>query len=276
MAKYFELINDNQNIVIDDAFKTPKFLYKADILTGSTARPSGGVMTAMNTWVYQYERHVFRTALTLRGLGFDYDDTPENMQIVSKCLMVFGRSNGGDAYRVTAYVRENTAGEGYELAVAAVSDTPNYPITICLYTTAEMLPSKLGLLVYNANQELVFDALKGYLQHVGILNGGVSVGGSVAATYTITIPEEMNEEHLFVSQRSSLPYYSAYRIHSKGVSYGYTYYRPVITFPMPNTMVVRLVAQRNVSGSSGSVRYNGFFENVIYCPYPKGFYTGDQ
>ncbi|MFW1749137.1 hypothetical protein ACG9XW_23550, partial [Acinetobacter guillouiae] len=58
--------------------------------------------------------------------------------------------------------------------------------TVVSYTIAKMMPSALGLIVYNAEGLLVFDALKGYLQLAGIMTGGVYTYTNPAATYTIT------------------------------------------------------------------------------------------
>ena len=115
-----------------------------------------------------------------------------------------------------------------------------------------------------------------FVQHVGTLNGNVNVGAnvSVAATFTVTTPPNLNQQHLYISQRSTLPFYAAYRISSGGVSYASTIYRPVSTFTNATTLRVQLIAQRNVSGSNSAQSYSGFFENVIYCPFESDIYTG--
>lgn len=270
MAKYFELLNDNQNVVVDDQFHTPKFLIKTDITTGSDLY-TGNYKIDANTWKYQAKTTVIARGDTLRDLGFDYDDS--DFLLVMSRLLVFAQSSSGEPFRVEPEIwRASDTGQMI-LGVDAVADVANTAITICLYTTAKMLPSRLGMLVYNENGEVVFDALKGYLQHVGILNGGVVVGQTVAATYQIDIPEGMLSEHLFISMRSALPYYAAYRIQST-VTYAYTYYYPVMTFPTLTSMQVQLIQQRSVNGSTNATRYNHYFENVIYCPYPKDIYTG--
>ena len=271
MAKYFELHNTNSRVIVDDQFNTPKFLFKKDVYTSSTPNTSQYKVDAQ-TFAYEYSRTIIAEADTLRGLGFDYPD--DDVQIVRTRLMVFARTSAGQPYLVLPRLVKDSVSGKWQLGVSATADSPNVPITVCMYTTAKMLPSKLGLLVYNSSGELVFDALKGYLQHVGILNGGVRVGNAIAATYTTTIPSGMSSDNLFISMRSALPYYAAYRISSSGVSYAYTYYYPIMTFPTPTTMQVQLVQQRNVPGDNSATRYEHYFENVIYCPYPKDVYTG--
>ena len=133
------------------------------------------------------------------------------------------------------------------------------------------------MLVYNAQQELVFDALKGYLQHVGTLHGGVRVGAGVgvAATYTLALPATVNQQHfIYFPAFHPFHFYAAYRISSSGVSYASTHYRPVLSFPNATTLQVQLVAQRNVSGYTNHNLTQVFFENIIYCPYEHDVYTG--
>ena len=276
MVKYFEVRNDNHNIVIDDQFITPKFLIKRTVLTSSTLKPYARYITPTNEWLYQSERSFLAHATTLRGLGFDYDSTEAGLLEVRRRLMVFARNDNNAAFRAFPIIEYSQVRARYELLVSVVADVPSIPIHICMYTTAKMTPSKLGMLVYNDKKELVFDALKGYLQHVGTLNGNVNVGAnvSVAATFTVTTPPNLNQQHLYISQRSTLPFYAAYRISSKGVSYASTIYRPVSTFTDATTLRVQLIAQRNVRGSNAAQSYSGFFENVIYCPFESGIYTG--
>lgn len=276
MAKYFEVRNDNHNIVIDDQFLTPKFLIKRTVMTGSTLKPPSRYITPTSAWLYSSETHLLAHASTLRGLGFDYDSTEEGLLEVRRRLMVFARNDNNEAFRAFTVIEYSQTRARYELSVSVVADVPNIPIHTCMYTTAKMTPSKLGMLVYNDKKELVFDALKGYLQHVGTLNGSVNVGAnvSIAATFTVTTPPNLNQQHLYISQRSMLPFYAAYRIRSGGVSYASTVYRPVVSFPNATTLQVQLVAQRNVSGNNASQSYSGFFENVIYCPYAHDVYTG--
>ena len=270
MAKYFELRNENRNVIVDDQFSTPKFLYKFDLITSSAPNPNP-IKVDASYFDYAYERTPFAQAATLRGLGFDYDDS--EAQIVRSRLMAFVRTESNVAFSVTPVLRLNEAGM-WEICITAGADAPSVKLTICVYTTAKMLPSKRGLLVYSPTGELIFDALKGYLQHVAILTGNVNVGNAVAATYTTTVPSGMSASNLFISMRSALPYYAAYRISSSGVSYAYTYYYPRMTFPNATTMQVQLIQQRNVPGNNSATKYQGYFENVIYCPYPKGIYTG--
>ena len=276
MVKYFEIRNDNVNVVIDDKFVTPKFLIKKQVFTSSTLKPASNYRTPTNEWAYNYQQHILAFGPSLRALGFDYPDTEAGLTEVRRRLMVFARNDNNEAFRALTFIRYDNTSARYELGVSVVADTPNSPIQLCLYTTAKMTPSKLGMLVYNAQQELVFDALKGYLQHVGTLHGGVRVGAGVgvAATYTLALPATVNQQHLYISQRSSLPFYAAYRISSSGVSYASTHYRPVLSFPNATTLQVQLVAQRNVSGNNQSQSYSGFFENIIYCPYEHDVYTG--
>lgn len=271
MARYFEQINDNFNVVVDDQFNTAKFLIKSDITAGNVVNTSG-IYIDGGTFTYYGKANVLAEGDSLRDLGFDYDDADVNL--AASRLMLFVRTDTNYPYRVNANLNRNATTGKMTLSVLATSDLANCPMTICLYTTAKMLPSKLGLLVYNEQQELVFDALKGHLQNVGILNGGVSVGNAVAATYDINVPIGLTSDNLFISMRSALPFYAAYRISSGGVSYSYTYYYPVMTFPTSTTLRVQLVQQRSVAGNNSSTRINNYFENVIYCPYPKKIYTG--
>ncbi|MFX4621771.1 hypothetical protein ABTB00_06465 [Acinetobacter baumannii] len=139
-----------------------------------------------------------------------------------------------------------------------------------------MMPSKFGLQVFNAEGTLVFDALKGYLQLAGIMTGGVNTYTNPAATYTITLSEELSSEHLFISDTMSYPWRNGMRITSSGVQYGEANFYPVMSFPNLTTIEVKLMQNGNIPGTTGSRSFNYFYEAVIYCPYPKNFYTGKQ
>ncbi|HAV5486805.1 TPA: hypothetical protein JI063_18750 [Acinetobacter baumannii] len=61
-----------------------------------------------------------------------------------------------------------------------------------------------------------------------------------------------------------------------GVTYGEANFYPVMSFPSLNTIEVKLVQWGNIPGTTGARSFNYFYEAVIYCPYPKNFYTGKQ
>ncbi|CAM0730423.1 hypothetical protein QMJ91_17015 [Acinetobacter baumannii] len=279
VVSYFELKNDNFNVVIDDTYNSAKFLGKYDVtlntfidrnnssyyVEGSDYTWSGTVTAA--------------TGNTLRELGFDYDEPSDadyekflaslNSQILSFARTLSGRPIRSNSIltKINGIWNFNFNLFGYQQGDVG---------TVVSYTIAKMMPSKFGLQVFNAEGTLVFDALKGYLQLAGIMTGGVNTYTNPAATYTITLSEELSSEHLFISDTMSYPWRNGMRITSSGVQYGEANFYPVMSFPNLTTIEVKLMQNGNIPGTTGSRSFNYFYEAVIYCPYPKNFYTGKQ
>lgn len=284
MAKYFELSNENQKVVVDDTYNVGKFLIKKTINMGNSPWI---IQEDLSIWTYRMQylytqngttsgntNGLLATFSTLREGGFDYDDTPENIAIVRANLVIYSQSN--TAHRVFVYLKAPDSSDNYyRLIVGGGTDTANLNVTVAVYSFAKMVGNpKAGLLVYNAASELVFDVSKGYLQQIAVLNKAVNYTATIGSTYTVTVPTDLNSAYLFISNYSCRPSYAAYKISSHGVSFGSTNFNPIITIVNSTTIQVDFVRQRQVSGSNSAYGMPQCYENLIYCPYPENIYTG--
>jgi hypothetical protein len=104
------------------------------------------------------------------------------------------------------------------------------------------------------------------------MRGELNVWQYEAGRFEMAIPEGVLPEHCFITNMSGTPYYSAYRIHSGGVSWGETGFKSVMTFPTPSLLRVQVVRVQDFQGSNSAFGYGGYFENLVYCPYPYGLY----
>lgn len=266
MAKYLEIRNGNNKVIIDDSKRVAKFLYRGSF-KGRSDQSLSYFLTDGDNFAYNTSFMIHQN-VSLASLGFSPGQSRDK---INGELMVFARSSGGKAFRVKSYFTVSAADNSkVTLSVFLGTDTAGLDIEICLYTIADMVPCKMGSQAFNAQREIVFDSMRGYMQTVGAIYGSVNVRADPAATYTLNIPAGLDSKNLFISQRSALPFFSAYNIHSGGVRYGQTYFFPVMSFPNSTSLVVQLRRQNYVAGDNSTTSFAGFFENVIYCPYPSG------
>ncbi len=268
MAKYVEIRNANGNVIIDDEYAIPKFLMRGKLITTDSVGKRIYLIDG-NTFKYSKLRPVM-SFTTLRELGFDLDTNAINVDYVIYNLMLFTRTSSEIPYFASISYAKYDGDPLYYLNMSCGTDIPSVEIEYCIYTSLPMIPCKFGAQAFNASGELVFDAMRGYMQVVGSMYGGVNVKANPAATYRFSAPMGLDAKNLFISHRSTLPFYSAYKIGSNGVGYGETYFYPRIRMEGSQTMVVELVQQYNVDGSNSAKSYSNYYENVIYCPYREG------
>lgn len=268
MAKYVEIRNANGNVIIDDEYAIPKFLMRGKLITTDSVGKRIYLIDG-NTFKYSKLRPVM-SFTTLRELGFDLDTNAINVDYVIYNLMLFTRTSSEIPYFASISYAKYDGDPLYYLNMSCGTDVPSVEIEYCIYTSLPMIPCKFGAQAFNASGELVFDAMRGYMQVVGSMYGGVNVKANPAATYRFSVPAGLDAKNLFISHRSTLPFYSAYKIGSNGVGYGETYFYPRIRMEGSQTMVVELVQQYNVDGSNSAKSYSNYYENVIYCPYREG------
>lgn len=272
VAKYIEIINDNKIVVIDDTYLAPKLIARLTIDTNFTRPEDQWAIPMYATWKTT-GTHYIKETNTLRELGFDYDDTSEAISEINSTLFVFARSLTGRGLKVTARVSKSGTTGKYVISIKLDSDILGDEAEVCLYSASPKLqPLPYGMAAYNEKGEMVFDALRGVLQNIGTIGGGVNVWQDPAAVYTIDVPTDIKKEDVFISFRSGMPYYSAYKISSGGVSYGDTNYEPIMDMTQKGKIIVRLIRQRYVAGNNSSYGYGGYFENVICCTQPPGIY----
>lgn len=274
MANYIEIKNANGNTIVDDRWNIPKFLYRGKVKGGNI--PPTSKMTSYtdgNSFIYR-EYITFLHVPSIKSLGFGLDYSFDNWAKIVNSIWVFAKATEQKSFRVE-FKMHGSEDKGWDLKLYIGSDVPSHEIEFCLYTDLPMVPCKMGAQVFNENGELIFDAMRGYLQVIGTMSEGVNVRNNPAATYRMTLPPELDTNNVFMSFRSTLPFYSAYNIGANGVSYGATFYFPVMRYE-GQTIVVDLVQQYNVSGNNGATEYSKFYEHLIYCPYPSGVWiTGN-
>lgn len=271
MAKYLEIRNANNNVIVDDDYKVAKFLYRQAIMTtwqetNQAAIVDGAVFRYWTVFVVK-KFNSFEELGFVAGLEWD---------AVVSSFMLFARSSSGLPFRASLNLIKYLNDPQWTLELRIGSDHSYFEVEYCIYTMQDMQPCSMGAQAFNERGELMFDAMRGYLQVVGSMYGGVDVRNNPAAIYEMKIPEGLNMDNVFISHRSALPYYSAYKIGSGGVSHAQTYFYPVMSFKDSTTLVVKLEHQNPVGGNNSATAYNAYYENVIYCPYPSGVWiTGN-
>lgn len=272
MDKYFEIRNANQHVIVDDQFKVSKFLYRSKFITTDTPRNASWQADGMD-FRYVTFHTVKDFVYDFSTLGFNAGSSWEDF---ARNTMLFARSSSQKAFRAQVRAIKYGGKDYYRIEVLAYSNEKSFEVEFCLYTLDDMKPCSFGAQAFNRDGKLIFDAMRGYLQVVGSMYGGVDALKNPAAIYRMPIPNGLNMENVFISHRSAMPFYSAYSIGSGGVSYNETYFYPVMRVEGGNILEVRLVRQNDGVGNNSKTVYNNYYENVIYCPYPSGVWiTGD-
>ncbi|MEB5476006.1 hypothetical protein [Acinetobacter pollinis] len=295
MTTYFQVNGASGEVAIDDQFECPKFLAKYRVVakdSSSAATPAGDYLLRLDYQKYLPYRNVytFMRFKDLRSIGVDMDTTDDSVREFASNILIFIKpitANSGYSVDVKPRFKMATSGyraeefgvykssDGYyELQILLYANVQNFEALIALYTTAPLIPAKNGILVFNAQSKLLFDGTKGYLQHVKTLSGGIKVGSnvSIAGSYSVTLPTNLNVDHLFISCKSPLPYYGADNINNKGVSVDFTFYYPTFTVSS-KTLKIDIKAEHVVTYSNTNAQLNQFFETLIYCPFPEGITT---
>lgn len=298
MTTYFQVNGANGEVAIDDQFDCPKFLGKYRINTSNTDFTLFGTSQGNSFARLDYQKYLkFRGVYTylrvkdFRSIGIDMETTEDNIFLFADSILAFIKplkSNGiysidvkprfkmgTDIYTKQAEYGVYKSDDGYyEIQIILYTNIQNFEALIALYTTAPLIPASSGILVFNAQSKLLFDGTKGYLQHVKTLAGGIKVGSnvSIAGSYSVTLPTNLNVDHLFISCKSPLPYYGASQINRRGVSVDFTFYYPTFTVSS-NTLKIDIKAEHIVTYSDTNSSFNQFFETLIYCPFPEGITT---
>lgn len=265
MARFFEMTNANHRVVIDDEFPVAKFLYRSNVVGASS--PISGSIKFEDTYGYEV-RKVIDTRPTAASYGFEWTDNTEvGLRLLSSKLMCFARTDVTDNI-IGARVYLELINNSVELVLHYRHSVANAMAEYCVYTTADMVPTKYGAQAFNENGKLVFDAMRGYLQVVKTIQGGVNVVNNPAATYLIDIPNGLDVRNLFISNRSINPFLRGLRISASGVYYNSVVYRPVQIIISPTQLQIQLIRVGTMPGNNSRYSFDGFFETVIYCPYP--------
>jgi len=271
VAKYIQITNDNNKVIIDDNYIIPKLILRTTISTSTQVTQSTTVTSLFPSWSWRGNISIVQDSA--RKLGFDIDSTVANgVELDSSLILACRPVNANIGFSGVVSATINDAGQA-TLSCSVFSNTQNAQIEVCIYTTHPRLKrAQITAAAMNGNGDLIFDARRGCLQNMGVLTGGVNVNNDPAVTYTINVPSGLLQENVFITSRSSLPYYSALKYSASGVSYADTFFEPIFDFSQANKVLVSLRRQRYVAGNNVVRALAGYFENVIYCHQPPGNY----
>lgn len=291
MTTYFQVNGASGEVAIDDQFECPKFLGKYRIVADGTSDGLPYIKFDYQKYAPYRNVYTFMRFKDLRSVGVGMDTTDDSIREFASNILAFikpvtpnliytvdvkpryVRSRSSDIQAKDLGLYKSSDGY-YEIQVIIFGNLQNFEALIALYTTAPLIPAKNGILVFNAQSKLLFDGTKGYLQHVKTLAGRIKVGSnvSIAGSYSVTLPTNLNVDHLFISCKSPLPYYGASQINRGGVSVDFTFYYPTFTVSS-NTLKIDIKAEHIVTYSDTNSSFNQFFETLIYCPFPEGITT---
>lgn len=275
VAKYLELRNDNNNVVIDDQFPLPCLIYRQKLVTDY--KPTIASNIAFYYW-YTYfgvgkQIKIESGVDELYSLGFNLPFSQENVKRINDSLLVFYRTDSGKPVGAYASISYNTKTGISTLMFQLVANELGVEGEIAVYCTDPtiLFPRDFGGHFKDENGNVVFEFMRGALQVVGAMYGGVNTYNNPAATYNFTIPSELDRSNVFISYRSGLPFHTAYKISSGGVKQYAVSYAPVLTYTDSN-LRVDLVRQGSLGGSNNVFSYGGYFENIAYIVQPEGLY----
>lgn len=160
MAEYLFIENDNNQIVIDDQYHNPTFLFKQSVIT-SESTPNTTMTVGGRYPPYTGKGNV----IYLNQL--DILDTPS---LFPKRVFGFGRSKNNEPIEVQISVVKDSDGNEVGYQPTVYSFRQNDVVEVAVFYLGVRKPSDMGLVMFNENGDVVFDGLKGFLQVVDQLN----------------------------------------------------------------------------------------------------------
>ena len=275
MANYLELRNDNNVTVINDEFPLPCLLFRGTVTTNVNNTPVG--VNAFRLYAsYNYYGMVTKVATVsddLYSLGINLPYSSENITLFNNNIIAFYRSDSGQGCMAQFSLVQSSSSNPVELQVVLSSSALGVSGEIVAYCLNPklLLPRNFGGHFKNSSGEVVFEFMRGPMQIIGTMSGAVNTYNDPAATYEFNIPSGLDANNVFISCRSSLPFHSAYKINSKGVSQSSSIYEPRLTWTT-SKLTVNLVRQSPISGTNSVYSYGGYFENIAYVVQPRGWY----
>jgi len=279
--KLLELLNDDGNVVIDEQFNVPMLIAKGTVRCSRdnklTAPPGYSFFEyfARCAWygsTILLEAPPSAFGNMYAGVTTDAGMTAINLQFMENFIVAARCVQGGYAWLAGAALGWRPSDGKVVLAISAQCELQNGDVEVVVYKSEGLKAERETLAIFDPEGKLRFDVRKPPMMFLGSLYGGVNVWQYEAARYEMDIPADIDPAHCFITAKSGAPFYSAYKIHSGGVTFGSTMFKSIMTFPVPGKLRVQLIRVNSVDGSSGAYGFGGYFENVIYCPYPSGVY----
>ena len=206
VASYFEVVNDNNKIVIDDTYENLSFVHFSEIVTvqASDERVGGSGLpwTAISDGSYGRYETYSRTYL------FSEVGIVENGRIPSYAGI---RQVGSDEqnYTIVGIQQVNDPANsskiiGFRYRIYSMVAGARYQM-VCYTDLSNRVPSKEGLQIYNADRKLVFDAALGFLQVMDSQDHRRDIYSSKVESFPVynsTLPEiDFNRVYLIPRQR---------------------------------------------------------------------------
>ncbi|TSH74873.1 hypothetical protein E2K73_07630 [Acinetobacter sp. RF15A] len=284
MVKHLEITNDTGNVVIDENYQVPMLIARGAVVADrSSTRPPDppgySITTFFVDWTPWSGRINLRESANVEDFGDIFqgaatdDERGAAARTFNQDLIIGYRvRNGEHAVIPNGGVQWDKYAQKAFFFLSIMSMSEGAEVDIVVFKMADVPPSKQGMIIKNGEGDILFDVMKPPMMVLDSVYGNLNVNNHEAGRFTINIPDDIQPAHCFVTHCSGTPYYSAYRIHSGGVSWGETFFKTLMSFPTPNQIMLRVVRNNNVDGNNSSFGYGGFFENVLYCPYPNGLY----
>lgn len=286
MVKHLEIMNELGNITVDENYSVPMLVMKGRITASNyippTTYPPGYVVR--DRFVRDYSWHGRYTLFSSSNLadfgdlfeGITIDDEDEIIAILTtynQDNIVVGRCVTG-SYAIIPFggLSWDKYTKIMSLYVGAYCELKDAKVDVAIYKTTNITPSSYGMVIQDGSGKILYDVMKPPMMFLGSMSGTLNVSQYEAGRFTMTIPDGISPDDCYITRMSGTPYYSAYNITANGVTWGDTPFKSVMSFPSPTTLQVSVVRLYAVAGSNSSFGYGGFFENVVYCPYPYGLY----
>lgn len=196
--EYFYIENENNKVIIDDTYKNFSFLFK-EVIYASKGPVIGGVIMVGRSLPYSNLSEIVHT-----DEEFDIDSSNPDEYT---SILVFRRSINGNPSRAGVADVFDSDKQKIGFRGAVYSSVSNDPIEIAAYYLGTRKPSDLGLVLWNENGEVVFDALKGFLQVVDTLNVIVDVSKSGIQSFELNIQaSSVDFDKLFICDLNMAPF----------------------------------------------------------------------
>lgn len=198
MAEYFFLENDNNQIVIDDNYHNPTFLFKQAVTT-TDAMP------------YNTTQLVGGRYLPYRGYGAT--ELLEQFQIegpsekLGSRLFTFARSRSGQPIEVSTVAMNDSNGVQIGYRPTVYSLAYGDIVDVAVFHLGQRTPSKIGLVLWNEQEEVVFDAMKGFLQIIDNLNLQINPAGGTHSYKIHDSAKLVDFDKLYICSIGLKPFY---------------------------------------------------------------------
>jgi len=169
---FFLLKNDKNEIIIDDQYKNPTFLFK-DSVVANEQSPTTDLLVGGKYLPY-------------RGYGISVLYAENKYETESVPLgefsrtFYFGRSRSGASFEVSTTTIYDSQNVAIGFKTMAYSSVQNDVVDIAVFHLGRRKASDMGLVLWNKGV-VVFDALKGFLQVIDSINITVNLYGGVQA-----------------------------------------------------------------------------------------------